>query len=839
MAESSPAARTGRLALAIFAVAVLAVAVVAAAVAAVRLAAGPEPDRPAVDAVSRGWAAFASAQGDRYARLGLAGRVLAREESLRAVLRGTTAAADSEGAGALTDLLLQRRDELGYDFALVLDAEGVVVASSDRPDLVGSDLSRQALVARGLEEGAAEGVWPRGDGRLAHAAVEWVAPEFELLGYVVVGLNLDEVLALQVQRTSGAGAALLAVDGELHSVGSSFGALEAESLASQLTGPDGRLAAVLASGDTREGVELDLGGTTYEALLAPLRDAKGAPVGAVVIAAPVAAAAADDTWLWLAAGAARRPAPRLRRRPAAGALGAGAGGAADRAGRRGAPRGVRAAAGGGPRRSPGAPRRRPRPAVPRPAGGAHPGRRRGRRRRRDGAAAGGGDREAAEHKVALLGLDLRRYARLGSGAAEARATADRLGREEARVGALVAAGGGRLAAAAGHRLLATFEGETAAWDAVAAGAAALAALAERESSFDEGDPPAVAVATGRVATGRTAGAGFVVGPAVQLVESLLREAAPGDLVMPRAVHGAVAERLAQAGTVAEEQRGLLSPQPLFVLHEAAARRLAASAAPAAAGDGGGTTVAGSVLEDRFEVLAARGGSEAGELLLARDRELGREVALKRVPTAALRHPEAAAVDGPLAAVRRLVHPGVAEMFDFVDAPGGVLLAREWVSGAPLQTVQELPLPAALGLARQLAAALAAVHDAGLVHGRIKPENLVLVPGLGARLTGLGVGLLAGPGPSAAAGDHLLAPEQLGGYLGDARADVYAFGALVARLATGRWWSGDGAAEASLGAAEGALPASLDALLRRCLAAEASVRPADGGEVLEALGSVSV
>jgi len=458
-----------------------------------------------------------------------------------------------------------------------------------------------------------------------------------------------------------------------------------------------------------------------------------------------------------------------------------------------------------------------------------------------GAAAGSGDgdREAAEHKVALLGLDLRRYARLGSGAAEARATAGRLGREEARVGALVAAGGGRLAAAAGHRLLATFDGETAAWDAVAAGAAALTALAERESSFDEGDPPAVAVATGRVATGRTAGAGFVVGPAVQLVESLLREAAPGDLVMPRAVHGVVAQRLAQAGAAAEEQRGLLSPQPLFVLHEAAARRLAASAAPAATGDGGSATVAGSVLEDRFEVLAARGGSEAGELLLARDRELGREVALKRVPTAALRHPEAAAIDGPLAAVRRLVHPGVAEMFDFVDAPGGVLLAREWVSGAPLQTVQELPLPAALGLARQLAAALAAVHDAGLVHGRIKPENLVLVPGLGARLTGLGVGLLAGPGPSAAAGDHLLAPEQLGGYLGDARADVYAFGALVARLATGRWWSGDGAAEASLGAAEGALPASLDALLRRCLAAEASVRPADGGEVLEALGSVSV
>ena len=236
------------------------------------------------------------------------------------------------------------------------------------------------------------------------------------------------------------------------------------------------------------------------------------------------------------------------------------------------------------------------------------------------------------------------------------------------------------------------------------------------------------------------------------------------------------------------------------------------------------------------MTAAHGGSPAGELLLARDRELGREVALKRVPTAALRHPEVAAADGPLAAVRRFVHPGVAEVLDFVDTPGGVLLAREWVAGAPLQEVRDLPLPAALGLARQLAAALAAVHDAGLVHGRVKPENVVLVPGLGARLTGLGVGLLAGSGSSQAAEGHLLAPEQHDGRLGDARSDVFAFGALAARLASGRWWS---AGEAPDGDGEGRLPAGLGKLLRRCLATDPAVRPADGGEVLESLAAVSV
>ena len=119
----------------------------------------------------------------------------------------------------------------------------------------------------------------------------------------------------------------------------------------------------------------------------------------------------------------------------------------------------------------------------------------------------------------------------------------------------------------------------------------LTALAERESAFDEGEPPALAVATGRVATGHGGtgdggtghggGAGFVVGPAVQLVDSLLRETAPGDLVMPRPVHTRVEERLQAGGIAAAEQRGLLSPQPLFVLHEAAARRIAAELAPVA------------------------------------------------------------------------------------------------------------------------------------------------------------------------------------------------------------------------------------------------------------------
>jgi len=854
MSHGLPRPGIGRLAVKIFVVALVAVAVLAAAVLTVHLMLAPEPDRPAVDAVSRGWAAFTSQQRERYQRLGLACRLLATEPSLREVLRAAGGAeADDEeaarGSAALTDLLLQRRDELHYEIALVLDSEARVVAASDMPGLLGQDLSALPLVARALEEGTARGVWRRDDGSLVHAAVEWVAPDFDLLGYVVTGLVIDEVLALEVQRTSGSGTAFVTTDGGgLRAVGSSFDAAAAEGLAAYLAAPQAGVEAVLASGDTREGVELPLGERLYEALLAPLRDAHGDAVGAVVIAAPLAVEAVDPLPLALAAGAAAalllafvaalllaratlspvgrfselvRAAPRegFARRPdadRAGHLAPLAGALAALFRNLQEERALAAAVAAGES-----------------AGGG-------------GAAATDGD-ESGEEKVTLLAVDLRRFARLGSATGSAREAVERLHRDVARTRSLVAARGGRLAAAAGHRLLAVFAGDAADWAAVEAGAAVLGALAEPDSAFDEGEPPALAVARGRVAAASEAGgAEVLLGPAVQLAEGLLREAAAGDLVLARPVHKTVAERLEARGVAASEQRGFLSPQPLFVLDAAAAAALAAGGgaagsdtaadAPAAAGD---------VVEERFEVVevVAAGrpddlrGDLRGDLLRARDRELGEVVALRRLAPSAVEVAALSGLESPLGGVRRFAHPAVATLFDFGESSrGGVFLSREWVPGVALPRLSDLPLPAALGLGRQLAAALAAIHAHGLFHGRVKPENVITVPGGVVRLTDLGVALAAGPGSSTSAGDRLLAPEQRGGDRGDARSDVFAAGALLARLVAGRWWSGEGAALA--GDDEGNLPAGLEEILRRCLEVDPAARWADGGDLLRALEDVS-
>lgn len=893
MAGSTPGAGTSRLALKIFLVALAAVALVAGTWALVRWSLAPEPDRQAVGAVSRGAAAFATKEGDRYARLGLAARVLAREPSLLEVLGAgdggttngdTTNGGAVAGSDALTDLLSQRRDGLGYDFALVVDGDGRVAAATDHPEMVGLDLSQRSLVSRGLEDGGgAHGVWLRQDGRMAHAALEWVAPDFELLGYVVVGRDLDDVLALQLQRTSGAEVAFLAplanasaggVAGR--SVGASMDPSVAQRLAAELAGDGG----LLADRDAREGVEVDLGGGTggsgsYEALLAPLRDAAGEPVGALLVAAPLSAgsASAELPWLIGAVVVALLAALLLASLLARSALAP-----VDRLTGM-----VEAAPQEGFARRP----------EPGRAGHLAPLAGALRRLFRDlqeertlaatAAAAAVASWPAGDTldsagsegprlgKPTLVGVDLRRYARLDSEGASLRDTAERLRRDEARVRSLVAAHSGRLLGGAGHRWLAAFEdrdargggdtfsGDEGTWRALTAGAAILSALGERDNAFDDGDPPAVAVASGRAASG-TGGGGrpFLVGPAVQLVESLLREASPGELVMNRPVHRAVGERLEGAGIAPEELRGLLSPQPLFVLRGSAVGRLAAELGAVAE-----APVPGEVLEDRYEILATRGGSSAGPLFLARDRDLGREVALKQIRLAGLSGEGAASgVDreGALAAIRRFSHPHVAEVFalqgEAVDSfswtgaesesaatsAERVLLVREWVAGAALQVGGSLPLPATLGLGRQLAGALAAIHGAGLVHGRVKPENVLLVPGAGIRLTDLGVGTLAGSAPSASAAGYLRPPEQALDRLGDARSDIYAFGSLLARLASGRWWT-DAAGEkvANQGADEDAadgLPDGLEDLLRRCLAAEPDARPADGGELVEALARVT-
>ena len=831
-------ARHGRLALAVFGVAAAAVLLVAVAAALlVALAGAPRESRRAAEAVDRAHAALLTARRERFVRLEATARALAAEPTLAAAL----ASGDAAAGEALADLLAQRRAELGFDLAVVVDREGRVLAADGAA--AGRSLAEEALVREAREEGSAHGAWLV-YGVLTDAAAVRVAPGFEPLGAVVTAARSGELFALELARASGAGVTTVALGpGGPRPAGSSLGAGAAADLAAGLD-PAGLSAAAGEPGPT---AELVAGGRRLTGLAVPLAGPAGEPVGAAVLTAG-AAAGAGEVLGGLAAAAALALAlaavlALLVARRALAPVGRLAG-LVEAAPREGFARRL----------------------EPDRAGALAPiaaaldrlfGRLQEERSLAVSAAAAearalagertGGAGAAAHLRAAVVAVDLRSYAAVAPGEAAAREAGARLARDRALVRAEVESRGGAIAGAAGHRVLAVFEGDEAPVAAVGAAAAAVAGIEARGGSAE---PPAAAVAAGRVAVAPAAapGGGSLVGPAVQLAESLLREAASGDVVLGPSVAREAAGPLAAAGVEPSEQRGILSPRPLRVLAGDAVRA-AARALPAPGPASGGdlpAAVPGSVLDGRFEVVDAVAVHSGSDLLRVHDRELDRLVAVRRVAAGAAAWGAAEAVgpDGALDRMRRVSHPGLAEVLDAGETGGGWYLAREWVEGRPLSRIGDLPLPAALGLARGLAAALAAVHAEGLAHGRVVPESVVLDPAGKVRLTDLGLARLLATPPAPAGGAHALPPELRLHAEGaspeapaaDPRSDVWGVGAILHRLVLGDWPAGGGR-EAETRLAGRDMPPGLDRVIARCLASEPGRRWADAGELAAALEDI--
>ncbi|HET7145680.1 MAG TPA: serine/threonine-protein kinase, partial [Gaiellaceae bacterium] len=131
---------------------------------------------------------------------------------------------------------------------------------------------------------------------------------------------------------------------------------------------------------------------------------------------------------------------------------------------------------------------------------------------------------------------------------------------------------------------------------------------------------------------------------------------------------------------------------------------------------------------RYELERPLGHGATATVDLARDVELERPVALKRLAENLARDDELHARflrEGKLAA--RLSHPNVVRIYDVGDDGGRPFIAMEYVDGETLADVvaQRGPLPPreAAQLGVQMCRALAAAHEAGLVHRDVKPQNL--------------------------------------------------------------------------------------------------------------------
>ncbi len=826
----------------------------AAGAAAFVLLAAPRGDVAQGTGLERAFSAHNTFQQERLQRLELAARLLAGELTARvragaeaepALVAALAPEWDGTGADEVAEKLRQALPRLGADVALLLAADGSLVARSDGGapgSLAETPLGPVAAAVEGVAPEPAAGVW-EDEGRLFYAARAPVTPDFALAGWAVVGLAVDDVLALEIERAGGADAAFYAASEVGPQPAGASDPAAAERLGGQvggLGGPSGQLERVLAGGGPVPAV--DVGG--YRALVAPLDDAAGDPVGAVVLFAPVAAAGRPGVALALAGLGVGALAALLVCAPAAFALARPTGAAARRlvdateAARAGElPQ--RTGVGRGPLAGLAASLDRlfsdlhERQALTAVAAAAARGR----------AAAGPAAVEAEEERVVLVAADLRRFA--GGGSASAAETLDRLRRDQRRFAAAAAAHGGRFEGALGHRLLASFAGGDRAVQALRAAAEAAVVLARRDSAFDEGEPAALALAGGRIAAGGApAGDGtrrVAAGSAFGLLDSLLREAQPGEVVLAPPLVREVEGVLGAAGVAVAERPGMFAPRPLSVLDAAAAARLAgasdatrrelsAGRAEAAAGDPGALGP-GDSLGERFEVLEVLASGPEGAVLRARDRELGEVVALEALAPAAVARPEVfTRLDSPLQNVRKLAHPGIARTFDYGRAGGVPFLAREHVPGTPLDRLLEgggrLPPAAALGLARQLGAALASAHRDGVAHGRLTPERLVLGADGRLRITGFGVaGVLAASPAPAAPGPW--PPEGPGG----PRGDVYAAASILHRLLAGAW------PEPGIPPAADGLPEGLAPLLAAALAPDPSKRPEDGTALAAALDRV--
>jgi eukaryotic-like serine/threonine-protein kinase len=218
----------------------------------------------------------------------------------------------------------------------------------------------------------------------------------------------------------------------------------------------------------------------------------------------------------------------------------------------------------------------------------------------------------------------------------------------------------------------------------------------------------------------------------------------------------------------------------------------------------------------------------GEVWLARDDRLDRQVAIKSL----LPHHWSAAerlyqLHQEARAVGALNHPNVLTIHDVGDHHGAPYLVTEYLDGESLRVCLSgapLSVDRVLDIGTQIARGLEAAHARGIVHRDLKPENVFLLKD--GRVKILDFGLAISPDPSAIHAPiggtlRYMAPEQRRGEDVDARADVFALGAVLREALNGH-----------------AAPPALSRIVQRCLTDRRDERYANGGDVAADLATVA-
>ena len=204
------------------------------------------------------------------------------------------------------------------------------------------------------------------------------------------------------------------------------------------------------------------------------------------------------------------------------------------------------------------------------------------------------------------------------------------------------------------------------------------------------------------------------------------------------------------------------------------------------------------LFSHYRILERVGAGGMGVVYRARDQRLERDVALKVLPPGALVDEAARRrFRREALAASRPTHPGIATVFDFDSERDTDFLVMELVPGETLkQRLGRGPLAEAeaVDCAKQIAEALQAAHELGVVHCDLKPENVHVTPRGQIKILDFGLAQLLQRGRASVASRDsaslagtlpYMAPEQFTGEPLDARTDVHALGVLLFEMTTGR------------------------------------------------------
>ncbi len=259
---------------------------------------------------------------------------------------------------------------------------------------------------------------------------------------------------------------------------------------------------------------------------------------------------------------------------------------------------------------------------------------------------------------------------------------------------------------------------------------------------------------------------------------------------------------------------------------------------------------GDVLAGRYRVVTRLGAGGMGEVYRVHDARLEQEVALKLLPAAFADDPgRRSRFQAEVRAALKVSHPNVCRVHYLGEHEGRLFITMELVEGGDLSSllrqVGRIPEERALAVARQLCAAVAAVHAAGLLHRDLKPANVLLDEKGEVKLVDFGIAALAGRVDDVLSGTAAYqAPEVLAGREVTEASDLFALGLVLYEVFTGKHAfparshdelarmhrSGPSAPSAHVRPVDPAV----ERVILRCLAGEPEARPRSAEEVQAAL-----